>query len=224
MGKTSIAAQGCIFSTRIRCREVHPGEMLILCQPCPCSNIWEHLLGIPQGKQSWARGKGRFQHRLHLREGRPLSMGVSVQLEEGSLKGKVEREKKVLGPVSGELVWRQVWELNHAVKELHGSHDVLILSGAGGKQASWAQNSNRGSSPKPGYTLMAALAHGTRSPGITGSSQALLASTALLICMGMLAWVQFPKQSSSLAPGSPGFTSSLQEGSRRDKGPQGRGW
>lgn len=54
-------------------------------------------------------------------------MGVSVQPEEGSLKGKVEREKKVLGPVSGELVWRQVWELNHAVKELHGSHDVLIL-------------------------------------------------------------------------------------------------
>lgn len=45
------------------------------------------------------------------KEERPLSMGVSVQLEEGSLKGKVKREKKVLGPVSGELIWRQVREL-----------------------------------------------------------------------------------------------------------------
>lgn len=31
-----------------------------------------------------------------------------MQPEEGSLKGKVKREKKVLGPVSGELIWRQV--------------------------------------------------------------------------------------------------------------------
>lgn len=30
MGKTSIAAQGCILSTGIACREVHPGEILIL--------------------------------------------------------------------------------------------------------------------------------------------------------------------------------------------------
>lgn len=151
-------------------------------------------------------------------------MGVFVQPEEGCLKGKVKREKKLLGPVSGELVWRQVRELNHAVEELHGSHDVLILSGAGGKQASWAQNSNLGSSPKPGFTLMAILGHGTRAPGITSSFQALLRFMALLICMRMLAWVQFPKQSSTLAPGSPGFTPSLWEGSRRDKDPQERGW
>lgn len=90
-----------------------------------------------------------------------------MQPEEGSLKGKVKREKKVLGPVSGELIWRQVRELNHTVEELHGSHDVLILSGEGGKQASWAQNSNLGSFPKPCFTLMAALAHRTRAPGIT---------------------------------------------------------
>lgn len=63
-----------------------------------------YLLGIPHGKQSWARGKGRSQRRLHLREGKPLSRGVSVQPEEGSLKGKVKRERKVLGPVSGELL------------------------------------------------------------------------------------------------------------------------
>lgn len=76
-------------------------------------------------------------------------------------------------------------ELNHAVEELHGSHDVLVLSGAGGKQESWAQNSNLGSSPKPGFTLMAALACRTRAPGITSSFQALLRSMALLICMRM---------------------------------------
>lgn len=50
--------------------------------------------------------------------------------------------------MAGELGWRQVRELNHIVKELHGPHDVLILRGGGGKQAGWARNSNLGRSPK----------------------------------------------------------------------------
>lgn len=177
----------------------------------------------PPRKAELGQGKGKISAPTASQGKKAPFHGVSVQLEEGSLKGKVKREKKVLGPVSGELIWRQVRELNHTVEELHGSHDVLILSGAGGKRASWAQNSNLGSSPKPVCTLMAALAHRTRAPGITGCFQALLGSMALLICTGMLAWEQFPKQSSSLAPASLGFTSSLQEGSRRAKGPQGRG-
>lgn len=54
--------------------------------------------------------------------------------------------------MAGELGWRQVWELNHVVKELHGPHDVLILWREGGKQVGWAWNSNLSSS-----ALMAVL-------------------------------------------------------------------
>lgn len=77
--------------------------------------------------------------------------------------------------------------------------------------------------PKPGFILMAALTHGTRGLGITGSFQALLGCTALLVCTRMLAWIQFPKQSPSFAPGSPAFTPSLPGGQWGDRGAQGTG-
>lgn len=90
-------------------------------------------------KAELRQGKGKISAPTASQGRKAPFLGVSVQPEEGSLKGKVKREEKILGPVSGELVWRQVRELNHAVEELHGSHDVLILLGAGGKWASWAQ-------------------------------------------------------------------------------------
>ena len=58
-GEASVAARGCGFPTRNGCREVHPGQMLAPYQPCSRSDVWEHLLGIPRGKQSQPRGKGR---------------------------------------------------------------------------------------------------------------------------------------------------------------------
>lgn len=145
MGKTSTAAQGCIFSTRTGCREVHPGEILLLCQPCPCSNIpaWNS----PR-KAELGQGKGKISAPT-ASQGRkaPFQGGVCAARGGESQRKSQEREEGSGPSVRRALVWRQVRELNHAVEELHGSHDVLILSGAGRKQTSWAQNSNLGSSP-----------------------------------------------------------------------------
>lgn len=69
--------------------------------------------------------------------------------QQGGSKEK-SREKQVLGPVAGELGWRQVRELDHVVEELHGPHDVLVLrGGAGGLGHRAALGA---ALPKPGVT------------------------------------------------------------------------
>lgn len=91
-GETSTADQDCSFPTGNGCREVCSGQTLAPCQPCSYLNIWEYLLGNTQGKWSWPRGKGRSQCQPCAQEGKPLPARAPVQLVEGRLKGKVERE------------------------------------------------------------------------------------------------------------------------------------
>lgn len=223
MGEASIAAQGCSFPPRKGCREVIQAKRSPhasrVCTPTSRSTC----LGFPEEGRASPGGKEDPSTNHVSGKGRPFPQGcLCSQQREGSK--EKSREKQVLGPAAGELCWRQVQELNHVVKELHGPHDVLILQGEGGKQTGWAQNSSLGNAPlKPGFTLMATRTHGTRVPGITGSFQALLGCTALLICTGMPAWIRFPKQSPSLAPGSPAFTPSLPGGQWGNRGPQGTG-
>lgn len=104
-------------------------------------------LGIP--KESGAGPGGREDPNANLvpRKGSPFLPGHLCSWWRGGSKEK-SREKQVLGLVAGELSWRQVQELNHIVKELHGPHNVLVLQGRGGKWGGWVQNSNLSSSPQ----------------------------------------------------------------------------
>jgi len=104
-------------------------------------------LGSPEERGAGPGGREDPGANHVSRKGGPFPQGCLCSRRRGGSKEK-SREKQVLGPVSGELSWRQVRELNHIVKELHGPHDVLILRGGGGKQAVWAQSSNLGSSPQ----------------------------------------------------------------------------
>lgn len=173
-GYPGCCARGSPYSSipsGIGCKDARPGQMHALCQSCPHSSAWGHLRGAPRGKRGWPRGRER-----------PGADHVSGWQRGGS-KDK-SREKQVLGPVAGELGWRQVRGLDHVVEELHGPHDVLVLWG--GRGGIGAQRLSGQLSPNlalPHGSRGAALTHRMGAPGIISSSQALLGCLVLILAI-----------------------------------------